>query len=320
MPSVTRKPADAGSTVRVEHGDCPGRMSVVGYVPKALRRRSDCDQPLLRVCDEGCGWSDQIRCRCSSSDKCGPCAERNQKELAQVVARGINQRIGAAGYLYFLTVTAPGTKAGHRRWFQGKRPAGGTPQCDCDTVWAWHSLGSWNRQESANWNRLRTALGRHVGGKTAYISAVEPQKRGALHRHIVVASPRPLIHTEVQGLALAAGYGCVLDLEPLQSPEKAARYLSKYVTKTANERAEVPWQVVVVNERTGEVYTRGDRATYRAWSSSQDWGCTRKLLREEARTQAQARAAYLRALTPVSVLAASETGPEGQGSLDPPEP
>ncbi|QIX28917.1 hypothetical protein ncot_19405 (plasmid) [Nocardioides sp. JQ2195] len=158
--------------------------------------------------------------------------------------------------------------------------------------------GQWNAQESACWNRLRTALTRDR--EVIFAGAVETQERGMLHRHVLVFVDSRLEHEEVQALALAAGYGCVLDLEPVRSADKAARYISKYVTKSASGRAVVPWEKV--DEDTGELI--GKRATYRLWSSSRKWGVTMKEMKAAASAQARARANYLREL---ENLLASET-------------
>ncbi len=79
-------------------------------------------------------------------------------------------------------------------------------------------------------------------------------KRGAIHHHVLVWTPDPIDVLEVQRLALAAGYGCVLDLAPIvPGSRRHAYYVSKYVTKSIDKRDSVPWAVDVVDERTGEI-------------------------------------------------------------------
>lgn len=290
MPSVPGPgesvPGVGSAFLGRERGSCEHRMRVVGYVPVAERSRADCEQPLRAVCRD-CDHSEVWRC---DSYGCGPCGETKRRRLQRVIEDG------AAGHAisglrgYFLTLTAPGT-GDHRRWVQGK-PRGRRTECSCHRHGM--SAGQWNAQESASWNRLRTSLARDR--TLIYAGAVETQKRGMLHRHLVVFVSEDLGFDEVQNLALAAGYGCVLDIEPLQSAQKAGRYLSKYVTKSTGERPEVAWSVVKVDQDTGELVDRAAPATFRLWSASHSWGVTMKQIKDTARAQASARARYLREL------------------------
>jgi hypothetical protein len=125
-----------------------------------------------------------------------------------------------------------------------------------------------------------------------FAGAVETQARGVLHRHVLVFVEGDLFHEDVQRLAIAAGYGCVLDIEPVRSAEKAARYISKYVTKASGDRAVVPWERL--DPETGELV--GKRARYRLWSSSRAWGVTMREIKAAQSAQARARARYLHEL------------------------
>jgi hypothetical protein len=276
-------------------------MRVVGYVRPGSHTRLDCLQPLRVVCDEGCGHEEFWRCNCSAEVRCAPCAERKRRLLARIVDHGISNREGS-GFVYFLTLTAPGERE-HSRWIQG-RVSGPRPSCDCHRHGK--TLGEWNAQESTCWNRLRLALSRLSSGSLAYIGSVEVQGRGALHRHVVLWTESPLSPEEVQPLALAAGYGCVFDLQVITSAQKAAWYVSKYVTKSSGSRQDVPWVAEVLDAHTGEVRPMHTVPTFRTWSASQGWGYTMKGLREIARAQARARAMYLREL---SHLLAAEGAP-----------
>jgi hypothetical protein len=244
------------------------------------------------VCErDGCGHESFWRCDCTSEDRCAPCSERKRRLLARIIDHGITDRLGA-GYTYFLTLTAPGQNE-HRRWVQGS-VRGPRQACECHDTGV--TLGEWNGQESACWNRLRLALSRVAEGSLTYIGSVEVQGRGALHRHLVLNLDRPLFPGEVQALALAAGYGCVFDLQVITSAQKAAWYISKYVTKSAGARSEVPWVRDVVDQETGEIRAMKTTATFRSWSAAQSWGYTLKGLRDIARAQAAARARYLEEL------------------------
>lgn len=296
-------------------------------MPRTHRTGVDCERPLRFVCHD-CDAVTYGHCNVTDAGKCTPCADRKRRLLERITHHGIVDRLGSSLWLYFLTLTAPG-ESDHRRWYQGKRPKH-RPECSCHHTWDGVSRGEWNAAESANWNRLRTAVTR--GGDVQFIGSVEVQDgkrrtdgqaRGLLHRHVVVASDRPLTHAEVQAQALAAGYGCVLDLEPLQSPEKAARYIAKYVTKSAGQRQEVAWERHLVSTTTGEVITK-TAPTFRTWSSSQRWGFTIKGLRDIARQQARARARYLADLAelvasdPSTSAAAAGLAPADSTSSPPP--
>lgn len=273
-------------------------------------------QPLRAVCGNGC--CEQFwRCDCTSETRCGLCSERKRKLLARLIETGVTDRTGQ-GFTYFLTLTAPGN-APHKRWVQG-RTGGARPVCHCHAG-ALH-LAEWNPTESGCWNRLRTALSRLTDGSLTYVGAVEVQKRGALHRHVVLNADRALLPEEVQALALAAGYGCVFDLQALTNPGQIARYVSKYVTKSAGARGEVPWLADVVDQDSGEVRLMLTTATFRTWSAAHSWGTTMKGLRAMMRAQAEARARYLRefaealaaeagSLAPVTAGDVHMTGPPG---------
>jgi hypothetical protein len=127
-----------------------------------------------------------------------------------------------------------------------------------------------------------------------YIGSVEVQKRGALHRHLVINVDRVLLPSEVQALALAAGYGCSYTLDVLTSSAKVAYYVSKYVTKAAGARELVPWIADLVDKETGEIRPMRTAATYRTWSAAHSWGFTKKGLREICRAQCRAREIYRR--------------------------
>jgi hypothetical protein len=284
VPSLTPEVTDReGSGARVGERSCSHRMRVVGRVHGSRERRMDCDQPLRAVCRD-CDHSDQWRC---DSYGCEPCGEAKRIRLARLVDNGSAIHLANGMIGYFLTLTAPGHST-HRRWYQGRRPTS-RPACDCHE----HGLsdGMWNAQESACWNRLRTSLARDRD--VIFVGAVETQKRGMLHRHVMLFTDDLLTHEEVQRLALAAGYGCVLDLEPVRSSAKAARYISKYVTKASGDRAVIPWERLDL--ASGEL--TGRRATYRLWSSSRRWGVTMRMMLAAQSAQARARSMYLRELT-----------------------
>src|SRR4051812_33577925 len=118
MPSLTQPAdSDARPAVRFGAGDCSHRMRVLGYMRQGRDARVDCDQPLRAVCSE-CDHVEPWRC---DSYGCEPCGEAKRRLLARLVDNGAAGHLGKGRVGYFLTLTAPGTKAGHRRWVQGKQ-------------------------------------------------------------------------------------------------------------------------------------------------------------------------------------------------------
>lgn len=207
----------------------------------------------------------------------------------------------ASGHQGMLTLTAP-AQDGHLAWvvdWDGVTPR---PVCSCDSRMV-GGLGSWNASAGKRWNRLRGDLAVLYPG-LVYLRAVEVQERGAIHLHVIVWTPTPLVLTEVQAWALVAGFGCVIDYKPAKSGDtRQAAYVSKYVTKATDQRGEVPWDVL--DRDTGEVSSVAE-AKFRTWSCSRDWGLTMKALEAGIREAAQRRAGVLAELpTRATVFAVS---------------
>lgn len=240
-----------------------------------------CERPLLFV-DDTCGALLVRQCRLSRESRCRPCATRRRRLLARLAIDGMHKHRGR--YLYLLTLTAPGDP-GHRGWVPGV--VGDHGLCDC---WqhAADGLGVWNRQSSRRWNHLRTVLRREYPG-VEYFKATEVQTRGALHFHLIVASEVPLAPLVVWGLARRAGFGCRgFDLQPIQASDpKPARYVAKYVSKSADARECVPWEQV--DYATGEVVSNPN-PPYRTWSASRGFSLRLLDYRAAARRAVEARA------------------------------
>lgn len=195
------------------------------------------------------------------------------------------------GYQGMLTVTAPTEgPLGHSGWVVAWDRRSLRPECACGSSMV-GGLGSWNASAGKRWNVLRGALERLYPG-IEFFRAVEPQERGALHLHVIVWTRIPLVLKDVQVLALAAGFGCVIDYKPAAVGDtRQAAYVSKYVTKATDQRGEVPWDVL--DQESGEVVSVRD-ARYRTWSSSRGWGMTMKMVDAGIRDAARARAAAVR--------------------------
>ena len=214
-------------------------------------------------------------------------------------------------------MTAPG-EAEHLQWvigWDGKTPR---PVCGCERHLE-DGLGRWNSSASKRWNRLRGGLKRRHP-EMAYWRGVEIQDgkrckkgcegRGAIHYHSLIWSATPLDPVEVQALAMRAGFGCVMDLRLMKRGDtRAAGYASKYVSKSTDQRGQVPWETL--NVRTGELVEVKD-APYRVWSCSRDWGLTMKVIDQAIRDAARKRAAALRELA-TAVTETSHNGAAGIG-------
>ncbi len=196
------------------------------------------------------------------------------------------------GYTYLLTVTAPGDDAHCKRpGCRGRGDGLGCKheRCACTPVGGYPGgLAEWNAAHSKHWNHLRTLLKREHPD-LEYFRGVEVQDgkrggsaRGALHDHALTWSSTPLDKRELRALAIRAGFGHSVDLAEVQAgTTQSAYYVSKYVTKSADSREDVPWAADAIDVSTGEVRRVTAAPTYRTWSQSLGWG----------QSMAQARAA-----------------------------
>lgn len=260
--------------------------------------RLDCDQP-LRV-DLSCGALEYWACANHRASKCIPCSWRYRRQLTRLAEAGT--RDAAAGHFYLLTLTAPGDR-------EHRMPSGDL--CPC-TPAGGTDLGLWNASAAARWNRLRTRL-KAAHPATRYLRAVEVQKRGALHLHVIVWSPQLLDPVALRRLAIHYGFGHELDLAPIvPGSRKAAYYVAKYVTKACDERDSVPWRGPVLDRDTGELRIMHTAAAYRTWSASRDWGLTMKQLRasnrEHVRHSAELAASLV--LQPIPLHAPDPLAPD----------
>lgn len=213
-----------------------------------------CDRPVLLECGH-CDHSTVVRCR-SSRSRCGPCSTRYRRNVTRVARSGVTLLPGRD---YSLTLTALGAQA--------HALPGRTILCPCsarlllDEV----DIAAWNGAAVHNWNRLHQALERRLGVTIKYFKAVEVQKRGALHLHVLirVESPCEIRVSAVRALAIRHGFGHSVDLQKV-TDNRAAWYVSKYVTKCADERELVPY----LHRKTGEL----GPGRWRAWTSSRVWG------------------------------------------------
>jgi hypothetical protein len=253
----------------------PGQRQsrVLGYWQGPRPQELDCESPLhVAVSVDGKPYESELwRCSNHRESKCRPCATRYRRRVKNVAAEGMYR---VSGFFYLLTLTAPGT-AGHRLP-SGKRCAC-TPDEGVD-------LAAWNPTAAKRWNRFLVDLERRYLVRPKYFRAAEVQVRGALHYHVIVWTPRKFSVQTLRQLAIRSGFGHEVDLQPLEpGSRKAAGYVSKYVTKSADRRELVPWAAEVVDPETGELSVEQVRATFRTWSQSKRWGSTMAEIRDVAR-------------------------------------
>jgi hypothetical protein len=252
---------DAPDITEVTSGTCCGLgcgLRSSGYLRRGRVAGLDCDQPLRAV--RGCGAVEVWACSNHRESKCVPCSWRYRRRLTRIAEAGSRR----TGYLYMLTLTAPGDR-------EHSMPSGDV--CPC-TPAGGVDLADWNASAASRWNRMRTRLRVQVP-ELEYLRAVEVQKRGALHLHVIVWSPVPLDRIALRRMAIGYGFGHELDLAPVvPGSRKHAYYVAKYVTKACDSRDDVPWRADVLDEESGEVRRMHTVASYRTWSASHGWGLT----------------------------------------------
>jgi hypothetical protein len=241
----------------------------MGYLRGPSRLGLDCESPLRVVC-RACDYRTEFQCQGHRESRCRPCASRYRRRVRAVAHSGMSR---GHGYVYLLTLTAPGEDE--------HRYAGGRLLCRC-TPAGGVDLSEWNASHSRRWNHFRTRVKAEYVG-LQFFRGVEVQTRGALHDHAMVWSPVPLDRRWLREVAMDAGFGHSLDLAVCEpGSKKAAYYVSKYVTKATDARDSVPWAADVFDLVTGEVTRESVAGRYRTWSMSREWGSTMAQVRAAA--------------------------------------
>lgn len=112
-----------------------------------------------------------------------------------------------------------------------------------------------------------------------------------LHDHVILRTRHALDERLIRRLAMQAGYGHAVEMDEMQSgSRREASYVSKYISKSADQRWSVPWRTDVVDIETGEVRRQLVKARYRTWSASRSWGKTMKQMKTEAAARSRNRA------------------------------
>ena len=281
------------------HPDKGHRLRPVGYLRGPRPDGLDCQKPLRVVCSE-CDYATVWACSNHRESACRPCAGRYRRRVRALASAGMTK---VGGHHYFGTFTAPSDV--HRM------PSGDVCPCSIEGF----DLAEWNTSHSMRWNHLRTLLRREYP-ELQFFRGVEPQKRGALHDHVMIWSRYEISLQTLRKLAVRAGFGHeVYCPEVRPGSTQCAYYVSKYVTKACDSRSVVPWLGDVVDFDTGEVTEGLVDARYRTWSQSRDWGTTMAAVRAEAAQMA--RSYELRAAAPVEAQFVAAFG--AQPVLDPDE-
>lgn len=86
------------------------------------------------------------------------------------------------------------------------------------------------KQINEDWNRLRTLLKKHFGN-FSYVKVVEIGKGGMVHLHVLVDMYLPVYFIKRMWIKYCGAYRIWIDR--VQSHEQIARYITKYMTKSA---------------------------------------------------------------------------------------
>ncbi len=299
---VGSTPPVLGSEASVVSGQCSAQPQV-RFGKKYAHRIDgvDCDAPVVLVC-LSCGGRSIVRCQTSQVRRCGPCARRYRNRVRQLIQDGIE--LLPLGMAVFLTVTAPSEKGAHCRRHRRCQGAGwDCLPCVCSPVGG-VDLADWNATLTKRMNRMLEALRRGeaspmVGGRRRpvsfdYVQGREVQRRGALHVHAVLLprgrAPLQLDRKALRELVMRHGFGHEIEFERIgtsqhggskaKTPGRVAGYVSKYVSKAADQREEVPWPAL----------PRRRQAPYRTWTRSRGWPRSMKEVRDEQRRWARAAA------------------------------
>ena len=227
-----------------------------------VEERDDCDRPRRLVCLD-CADVIVTRCGASSRAKCGPCSQTYRRRVGRIFASGWTDR--PTDRTVFLTLTAPSHVGRHRVGRNG-------PWCECTPEGGVH-LGEWNGTAGQRWSHFVEDLRREFGRELQFCKAAEAQERGAMHFHALVRCEADLAGAKewLRALAIKHGFGHEIDVRAMRAGDEW--YCAKYASKSADDRATVPW----VDVRTGEVSIGSPRL--RVWTASRGWGLSMVALR-----------------------------------------
>jgi hypothetical protein len=266
------------------------------YAGRAPTIDGTCECPFFLTCL--CGHRIVSRCNRAARSRCGPCSETYRRRVRRVFESGFTDR--PTDRILLVTITAPGDR---EHFTKNGEPCRCTPP---DGI----NIAEFNALASKGFNRWMQDMRRQYGGiqygRAAEIQDGKRRKdgdgRGALHFHVLIRADRPdQILRDFRAkdpdcpmriMVEHHGFGHALDVQIVAV--STAGYCAKYVSKSADEREEMPWLDLV----TGELVHGNGR--YRTWTASREWGLTMKAIRA-------AQAAWVR-----ERLASEGDGPGGE--------
>ncbi len=95
-----------------------------------------------------------------------------------------------------------------------------------DPAVSWTELGP-------RWHKMRERLARRLGRRLSYFAAVELQKRGNVHMHILMRDTGYIPKAVVHALGYESGFG-FSDIRQV-NPASGVKYVTKYLTKSAGQ-------------------------------------------------------------------------------------
>lgn len=258
-------------------------------VGASLGSAGNCEHPLA-VVDDATGLNlTVVRCKQRRTSRCAGCGERHRRDVARVGRSGWLGWTGVLGF--FVTFTAPGVDV--LPW--DKRLCSHQPGVRCSGKLGCRAsvteLQPWNDSLGQRWTWMMTYIRRELAGVTVeFFKSVEPQRRGALHLHVLFRVDDTVCPDRFAAVmrlcALRWGFGPQTDVQTVvladeREVAKRAGYCSKYAAKMADADRQF------VNTDTGEVVTLRNRA----WSKSGRWGTTMREIEQDRRAFAAAGAA-----------------------------
>ena len=111
----------------------------------------------------------------------------------------------------FVTLTAPGS----------------------DRLGSPRAIAAWNAGASDRWESFRGRLARRFPGlRIEWARVYELQKRGAVHVHLIVRGAYFIPHSLLVRLAVASGFGPIVDVRKVKEARGVSSYLGSYLAKS----------------------------------------------------------------------------------------
>lgn len=248
-------------------------MSVI-WMKAPAGSAGDCEHPFVRYHTfTGLKSPHALRCKARRSSVCRGCGARHRRDVARVARSGWLE-LDRVVRAFFVTFTAPGIDVlpwddqvcTHRPGVRCSGKIGCRARVD--------ELAPWNDSVGQRWSWMMTYIRREFPQvDVQFFKAVEPQRRGALHLHVMfrvegsICSER--FAAVLRECALRWDFGAQTDVQEVDCTDgnevaRRAGYASKYAAKMADADRRF------LNTDTGEIVS----LRCRAWSKSTRWGDT----------------------------------------------